>query len=92
MSGDTKVKPGTEPKGCYFRKKMYQLNSQWRTKDCFDCSCDSNGKFKCCTAYGKPVNYDKERCKFVFDRKNCVYNLIPNEDPTKQCESYGMVG
>ncbi|XP_069835238.1 beta-microseminoprotein-like isoform X2 [Dendropsophus ebraccatus] len=92
LRGKGKIKMGEEPKGCYFRKKMHLLNSQWRTKDCMDCKCDSYGSYECCTVYGTPANYDKERCKFEFDQKQCVYKLIPNEDPTKQCESYGMVG
>ncbi|XP_077113266.1 beta-microseminoprotein-like [Ranitomeya variabilis] len=92
FSSESKIEAGREPKGCYFRKKMHPLNSQWRTKDCLDCSCNSYGSYKCCTAYGRPVNYDEERCKFVFDKKDCEYKLIPNEDPNKQCLSYGMVG
>ncbi|XP_056388328.1 beta-microseminoprotein-like [Hyla sarda] len=90
LRGESKTK--LEPKGCYFRKKIYPLNSHWRTKDCMDCTCDSHGNYECCTIYGTPGNYDKERCKFVFDKKECVYKLIPNKDPTKQCETYGMVG
>ncbi|XP_056386391.1 beta-microseminoprotein-like [Hyla sarda] len=78
--------------GCYYRRKMYPLKSQWRTKTCMDCTCSSDGSYECCSAYGTPVRYDKERCKFVFDQKECVYKLIPNEDPAKQCESYAMVG
>ncbi|KAM4034916.1 beta-microseminoprotein-like [Anomaloglossus baeobatrachus] len=89
---ESKIKAGGEPEGCYFRKKMHPLNSQWRTNDCLDCSCYSSGSVECCTAYGRPVNYDEERCNFVFDEQDCEYKLIPNEDPNKQCESYGMVG
>ncbi|XP_040293136.1 beta-microseminoprotein-like [Bufo bufo] len=89
---DNKIIFGQEPKGCYFGNKMHLLNSEWRTKDCWDCTCNSVGNYRCCTAYGRPVNYDQKRCKFVFDQKECKYKLIPNEDPTIQCESYGMVG
>ncbi|KAG9462996.1 hypothetical protein GDO78_022644 [Eleutherodactylus coqui] len=90
--GLSELKPGEKPEGCYVKGQMYPLNSKWRTKDCWDCTCGSSGDYECCTAYGTPVNYDPERCKFVFDQKNCVYKLIPNPDPTKPCESYGMVG
>ncbi|XP_066456697.1 beta-microseminoprotein-like [Eleutherodactylus coqui] len=89
---DIEVIAGQEPKGCYFRKKMHPLNSEWRTKDCLDCTCGSSGDYECCTAYGRPVDYDPDRCNFVFDRKDCVYKLIPNSDPNRQCTSYGMVG
>ncbi|XP_069836606.1 beta-microseminoprotein-like isoform X2 [Dendropsophus ebraccatus] len=92
FNGLSKGVHGEEPAGCYYRKRIYPPNSQWRTKDCLNCTCGSSGRFECCSAYGKPVNYDKETCKFVFDKKECVYKLIPNEDPTKQCQSYGMVG
>ncbi|XP_075697641.1 beta-microseminoprotein-like [Rhinoderma darwinii] len=92
FSTDNKVEPGKEPKGCFYRKKMYSLNSQFRTTNCLDCTCKSDGNMDCCSAYGTPVNYDKERCHFKFDQQACMYKLIPNEDPTKQCESYGMVG
>ncbi|KAG8551983.1 hypothetical protein GDO81_004362 [Engystomops pustulosus] len=83
---------GEEPEGCYHRRKLYPLYSQWRTKTCYDCRCFGDGNYECCQVHGTPVNYDKERCHFEFDKEKCVYNLIPNEDPTKQCQSYGMVG
>ncbi|XP_069836608.1 beta-microseminoprotein-like isoform X3 [Dendropsophus ebraccatus] len=86
--GETNPEKG---EGCYYRKRMHPPGSQWRSKNCMDCTCGSDGHFTCCSAYGRPVNYD-ETCKFVFDKKECVYKLIPNEDPTKQCQSFGMVG
>ncbi|XP_071985552.1 beta-microseminoprotein-like isoform X2 [Engystomops pustulosus] len=92
FSNDNKIKPGQKPKGCNYDGVMHPLNSKWRTKNCFDCWCLSNGNYKCCQAYGTPVNYDKKNCISVFDSKNCVYKVTRIDDPTTECEIYGMVG
>ncbi|XP_063819768.1 beta-microseminoprotein-like [Pseudophryne corroboree] len=78
--------------GCFYEGQLYKLDSSWRTEDCMDCGCQLNGVISCCTAYGTPVSYDPETCNFVFNKKTCEYELMPNEDPTKKCEKYGMVG
>ncbi|XP_071986976.1 beta-microseminoprotein-like [Engystomops pustulosus] len=84
---NVKLKKGETPTGCFYKDTMYPLNSKWR-KNCTDCTCFSNGNYECCLAYLTPGEYDKEKCKFVFDDKKCEYVLIPNEDPTKKCEDY----
>ncbi|KAM5142193.1 beta-microseminoprotein-like [Mantella aurantiaca] len=79
------------PQGCRYKGKLYELGETWRTKRCMDCSCFLNGGMECCQAYGTPFSND-ENCVFKFDKKACKYDLVPNEDPEKQCSSYSMVG
>ncbi|XP_071986882.1 beta-microseminoprotein-like [Engystomops pustulosus] len=88
---DPKLTEGETPTGCLYEGTLYPLNSKWR-KNCYDCTCYGDGNFGCCAAYGYPVNYDKEKCKFVFDEEKCEYVLIPNEDPTIECEDYMLIG
>ncbi|KAG8551985.1 hypothetical protein GDO81_004364 [Engystomops pustulosus] len=84
--------PGEKIKGCTYGDIIYPFDSKWRTEECYDCWCFSDGNYKCCQAYGTPVDYDKENCISVFDRKNCVYKVTRIDDPTTECEIYGMVG
>ncbi|XP_072280580.1 beta-microseminoprotein-like [Pyxicephalus adspersus] len=83
--------PEQPPKGCLYNGKLHSLGKSWRTKNCWDCSCDLEGELHCCQAYGTPVT-NNENCKFRFDRKACKYILIENEDPEKKCTEYAMVG
>ncbi|XP_056386388.1 beta-microseminoprotein-like [Hyla sarda] len=92
ISGPPKLKEGEELKGCLHKGKLYEHGTTWRGEDCLDCSCDSNGIKRCCTNFERPVNYDPERCVFIFNKETCKYELIPNEDPEKQCLSYSSVG
>ncbi|XP_072280579.1 beta-microseminoprotein-like [Pyxicephalus adspersus] len=79
------------PQGCHHEGKLHPLGESWRTKSCWDCSCDMRGQLDCCQAFGTPVTKDKN-CKFRFDQKACEYVLIENEDPEKKCKEYVMVG
>ncbi|XP_063817560.1 beta-microseminoprotein-like [Pseudophryne corroboree] len=93
QSEPEKVESGQHPpKGCFFEGKLHELGRAFRTESCLDCHCDLYGGFSCCTAYGRPVGYDKKKCKFVFNKQTCSYDLVPNKDPTKKCEEYAMVG
>ncbi|XP_073541774.1 beta-microseminoprotein-like isoform X2 [Phyllobates terribilis] len=83
---------GETLKGCLHDQKLYQLGAKWRDDNCLDCSCNLNGVKTCCTCANKPVNYDPERCFFKLNKKTCKYELMPNEDPEKQCLTFGSVG
>ncbi|XP_069837947.1 beta-microseminoprotein-like [Dendropsophus ebraccatus] len=92
ISSPPELNEGEKPKGCLHKGKLYELGAEWRGEDCLDCSCSLGGMKRCCGNFMKPVNYDPERCVFKFNKETCEYELIPNEDPEKECLSYGTVG
>ncbi|KAG8551981.1 hypothetical protein GDO81_004360 [Engystomops pustulosus] len=90
IRSNVKLKKGETPTGCFYKSTKYPLDHKWR-QNCYDCTCFKNGNYECCPAFGTPAEYDKEKCKFVFDEKECEFVLVPNEDPTVECEGYSMV-
>ncbi|XP_040178116.1 uncharacterized protein LOC120910423 [Rana temporaria] len=86
------MKMGKEHKGCIYDGKTYKRGAQWKTEDCYQCSCFLDGTMQCCTTYGTPVGYDEENCEAVFDQASCSYSLVPKKDPTVECEIRSMVG
>ncbi|CAH2321774.1 Hypothetical predicted protein [Pelobates cultripes] len=83
---------GEEPKGCLDENGvLHEFNTRWRTKDCLDCSCGT-AWISCCSAHGRPVNYDKKKCFVKYDKNACTVEVLQKKDPTKECERYAMVG
>ncbi|KAG8551980.1 hypothetical protein GDO81_004359 [Engystomops pustulosus] len=80
-----KARRGREPEGCDLNGKIYKYGSSWRTRDCMDCSCSTDGSLHCCQVGGRPVKYDKEKCTVIFDKDNCKYHVVRNDDPCKTC-------
>lgn len=42
-------------------------------------------------SYHTPVNYDKETCKVIFNKKDCDYEVV-QKHPSKPCSGYARVG
>lgn len=42
-------------------------------------------------SYTTPVNYDKETCKVIFNKKNCDYDVV-QKHPSKQCTRFTRIG
>ncbi|CAH2321775.1 Hypothetical predicted protein [Pelobates cultripes] len=83
---------GDEPKGCLDKNGvLHEFNTRWKTKNCFDCSCDTE-EMSCCKVYGRPANYDQSKCFVKYDKHACTVEVLQKEDPTKLCERYGMAG
>uniref|UniRef100_A0A8C3D2X9 Beta-microseminoprotein n=1 Tax=Cairina moschata TaxID=8855 RepID=A0A8C3D2X9_CAIMO len=86
------VNPGDEIKGCYDSKgELHEFGSQWKTVDCFECSCSREG-IDCCTIYSTPVGYDKEKCVSIFNKETCTYEVVEKNDHSKTCPVHEMVG
>ncbi|XP_018080868.1 beta-microseminoprotein [Xenopus laevis] len=81
-----------QTEGCLYKDKLHRLGSKFRTNDCMDCTCHMDGKMACCQAYATPVEYDKEKCIAVFNRKACHYRVVEKRNRSKECEVLAMVG
>ncbi|NXO34288.1 MSMB protein, partial [Locustella ochotensis] len=76
--------------GCIVNGKLYPFGLIERTEDCHRCSCNESG-MECCSLFRTPVAYDKKKCKAVFNRKSCDYDVVEKEDPSKECIVYARV-
>ncbi|OCT71848.1 hypothetical protein XELAEV_18034825mg [Xenopus laevis] len=79
-------------KGCKYKGKLHRLGSTFRTKDCMDCSCGLDGSMECCQSYKTPVQYDKEKCTAVFNKKTCSYQVVEKKNRSRECDVFAMVG
>ncbi|CAN8216370.1 unnamed protein product [Coccothraustes coccothraustes] len=84
-------KPGEAKNGCMINGKLYPFGRIERTEDCYTCSC-SEGGMECCSLFFTPVSYDKKRCKVVFNKKLCDYEVVQKDDPSRKCIVYSRVG
>ncbi|NXP20838.1 MSMB protein, partial [Scytalopus superciliaris] len=71
--------------------KLHEFGSQWRTEDCHDCTSSRDG-ISCCTSYGTPVHYDKEKCESIFNKQTCSYTVVEKNDHSKECPVHSWVG
>ncbi|NXO07673.1 MSMB protein, partial [Oriolus oriolus] len=76
--------------GCMLNRKLYPFGLIERTEDCYRCSC-SEEKMQCCSLFTTPVAYDKKKCKLVFNKKSCDYDVVQKDDPSKECSVYSRV-
>ncbi|NWH90356.1 MSMB protein, partial [Aegithalos caudatus] len=76
--------------GCIFNGKLYPFGFIERTENCHKCTCDKAGAL-CCSLFHTPVDYDKENCKVVFNKKRCDYDVVQKDDPSKECFVYARV-
>ncbi|XP_077310513.1 beta-microseminoprotein-like [Lithobates pipiens] len=72
-------------RGCVFEGKLHKLGSKWITENCMDCSCRSDGSVGCCSKLGLPMEFDRNRCEYIEDKKTCTWRVVSKEDPTKDC-------
>ncbi|XP_025906567.1 beta-microseminoprotein-like [Nothoprocta perdicaria] len=82
---------GESAKGCILDGKLYPFGEIERTENCFRCSC-SQDAIRCCSLFHTPVGFDKERCKVVFNKESCNYDVVEKDDPSKECTVYSRVG
>ncbi|NXL69289.1 MSMB protein, partial [Leptocoma aspasia] len=76
--------------GCMLNGKFYPYGPIERIENCYSCSC-SEGGMSCCSLYNTPVDYDKEKCKLIFNKKSCDYDVVQKDDPSKHCLVYSRV-
>ncbi|NXM84402.1 MSMB protein, partial [Oenanthe oenanthe] len=70
--------------GCMMNGKIYPFGHIERTESCYKCDCDKYS-MHCCTVMLHPPHYDEEKCKVIFDRKRCDYDVVQKDDPSKEC-------
>ncbi|XP_059333376.1 beta-microseminoprotein-like isoform X1 [Ammospiza nelsoni] len=78
--------PGRPFRGCMWNGKLYPFGHIDRTEDCYQCNCDERA-MHCCTIFFIPGSYDKEKCKVVFNKKRCRYDVLQRDDPSQPCSS-----
>ncbi|NWI93482.1 MSMB protein, partial [Pitta sordida] len=69
---------------------LREFGSKW-TDYCTDCS-SSRGGIRCCASYGRPDDYDKEKCESIFNKETCSYKVVEKDDHSKECPVYSWVG
>ncbi|XP_014730813.1 PREDICTED: beta-microseminoprotein-like [Sturnus vulgaris] len=84
-------KPGEAQNGCMVNGKLYPFGHIERTEDCYTCSC-SESSLQCCSLFHTPVAYDNKKCKVVFNKERCDYDVVQKDDPSKMCIVYARVG
>ncbi|KAM7048188.1 beta-microseminoprotein-like [Acridotheres tristis] len=84
-------KPGWPYKGCMMNGKLYPFGHIERTEDCYKCDCDKDG-MGCCSLYFTPREFDREKCKVVFNRKRCDYDVVQKDGASMMCSHIIRVG
>ncbi|XP_005417455.1 beta-microseminoprotein-like [Geospiza fortis] len=82
--------PGGPYRGCLMNGKLYPFGHIERTENCYQCNCDKYS-MECCSLFFTPVSYDQKKCKVVFNKKRCDYDVL-DRDPSQPCSSYSRVG
>ncbi|XP_016154915.1 PREDICTED: beta-microseminoprotein-like isoform X1 [Ficedula albicollis] len=83
-------KPWWPHKGCMINGKIYPLGHIERTEFCYKCDCEKD-QIRCCSCMIDPPQYDGEKCKVIFNRKTCDYDVVQKDDPSKECFSYSRM-
>ncbi|XP_071986001.1 beta-microseminoprotein-like isoform X2 [Engystomops pustulosus] len=77
--------------GCNYGGEFHKFGSSWKTNTCKKCDCYPDGAMGCCDIGGYPGNYDKEKCKIIYDKDHCPITVVRKDDPRKTCP-HSMVG
>ncbi|XP_041426640.1 beta-microseminoprotein [Xenopus laevis] len=88
----TRDPKGGETKGCLYKDELHGLGSNFRTKDCMDCSCGMDGTMICCQVYSTKAEYDKENCIAVLNKKACSFRVVQKKNRSRECEILAMIG
>ncbi|XP_077640745.1 beta-microseminoprotein isoform X2 [Lonchura striata] len=84
-------KPEEAKNGCMINGKLYPFGHIERTEDCYTCNCSEDG-VSCCSLTHTPVAFDEKKCKVVFNKERCDYDVVQKDDPSKECFVYSRVG
>ncbi|NXC45967.1 MSMB protein, partial [Penelope pileata] len=71
--------------------ELHEFDSQWKTTDCFQCSCLRHG-ISCCSVYMTPSSYDEKKCVSIFNKTACAYEVVEKDDHSKTCPVHAWVG
>ncbi|NXC83398.1 MSMB protein, partial [Cercotrichas coryphoeus] len=76
--------------GCMMNGKIYPFGPIERTEKCENCYCNKYA-IQCCSFMTNPPHYDKEKCKVIFNRKRCDYDVVQKDNPSKVCSTFRRV-
>ncbi|KAK1164653.1 beta-microseminoprotein-like [Acipenser oxyrinchus oxyrinchus] len=78
------VDPKNPVAGCTDKRGVvHPVGSQWKDKDCFQCSC-SDSTIECCGTIPQHVGLP-EHCEMVVNKEDCTYEVINKKDPSDKC-------
>ncbi|XP_058666833.1 beta-microseminoprotein-like [Ammospiza caudacuta] len=83
--------PGRPFRGCMWNGKLYPFGHIDRTEDCYRCDCYESS-MECCTISATSFDYDSKKCKVVFKRKFCRYDVVQRDDPSQPCFVFVAAG
>ncbi|RLW04181.1 hypothetical protein DV515_00006011 [Chloebia gouldiae] len=64
--------------------KLYPFGDIERTEDCCKCYCRES-EMKCCSLSFNTSFYNKKKCKLLFNKERCDYDVVQKDDPSKPC-------
>ncbi|XP_077113263.1 beta-microseminoprotein-like [Ranitomeya variabilis] len=76
---------GKPVNGCFLQDEVHPFSSEWVTKDCLKCSCDSDGMLSCCTMLGLPIEIEGDECEVLEDKETCTMKIVYKNDHSKKC-------
>uniref|UniRef100_W5MT35 Beta-microseminoprotein n=1 Tax=Lepisosteus oculatus TaxID=7918 RepID=W5MT35_LEPOC len=62
---------------------LHEFGSEWKTADCFKCSCTEYG-IDCCSIILTPVK-TPPKCEMIVNKKDCTWKLVLKNDHSKEC-------
>ncbi|KAM4031375.1 beta-microseminoprotein-like [Anomaloglossus baeobatrachus] len=72
--------------GCFFEGEVHKFNSNWVTKDCMKCECDSDGMLGCCKMIDFPMVIEGNECEVLSDKETCTMKFVYRDDHSKECQ------
>nr|XP_020850154.1 beta-microseminoprotein E1-like [Phascolarctos cinereus] len=79
------ITPGAPIKGCRdVDGTMRDFGSQWLS-NCNLCTCDETSGIECCSTLRRPVEYDRDKCKEIFNKFTCMITVVRKDDSSIIC-------
>ncbi|XP_072484628.1 beta-microseminoprotein-like [Notamacropus eugenii] len=83
---------GVVPKGCKDGNGAFvEFGTQWES-NCVRCTCYLGLGLNCCSTVIRPKNYDKVKCKEIFNKFTCSMYAVQKANPSLACEVNQYVG
>uniref|UniRef100_A0A8C0U5M7 Beta-microseminoprotein n=1 Tax=Cyanistes caeruleus TaxID=156563 RepID=A0A8C0U5M7_CYACU len=71
-------KEGEAKNGCMLNGKLYPFGHIERTEECYRCNCSERG-MDCCALFHTPIAFNKNKCKVVFNKEHCDYDVVQKD-------------
>ncbi|XP_027702168.1 beta-microseminoprotein J1-like [Vombatus ursinus] len=86
------INPGAPIQGCRdVDGTMRKFGSQWLS-DCNLCTCDETSGIECCSTLMRPIGYDTDKCKEIFNKFTCMFTVVQKNNPSIICKVTRYIG